>query len=67
MTKQLGFHLIFKTADLQNTFYTMSATNITVTIDMSIFYVTKFIAEAKTQKKFKIQPKRVLPYQLIPG
>ena len=32
ITKQLGFHLTFKTADLQDIIYTTLANNITVTI-----------------------------------
>ena len=52
ITKGLGFHIIIKTADLQNLIYTTIADDINVTINRLYLYVPTFIPDAATQTMF---------------
>ena len=52
-TKRLGFHLTFKTTDLQDIIYTIPGDNIQVTFDKIFLFVTKFIPGAQTQIMFR--------------
>ena len=47
VTKGLGFHISFKTADLQDTLFTTIATDINVTINSLYLFVPTFIPDAK--------------------
>ena len=49
-TKQLGSHLTFKTADLQDNIYTTLGDDIIVNFDKILLYVPNFIPEAQTQQ-----------------
>ena len=50
--KQLGFHLTFKTTDLQDINSTTLGDNIKVNFDKLFFFVPKFIPDAQTQIMF---------------
>ena len=49
ITKQLGFHLTFKTADLQDIMFTTLANDILVKMDKLFLYVPILIPDAETQ------------------
>ena len=51
-TKQLGSHLTFKTADLQDNIYITLGDDIIVNFDKIILYVPNFIPDAQTQLMF---------------
>ena len=50
--KQLGFHLTFKTADLQDIIYATLGDDIKVKFDQLFLYVALFIPDAQTQLMF---------------
>ena len=52
VTKNSGFHLTFKTNDLQNIIYSYMADNINVTINNLYLYVTNPIPSVETQVMF---------------
>ena len=52
ITKNLGFHLNFKTADLQNIIFTSIASDIDVTINSLYLYVPLLILDGNTQVMF---------------
>ena len=52
MTKGLGFHISFKTADLQDLIFTTIATNINIEINSLYLFVPTFIPSAETQVMF---------------
>ena len=52
VTKNLGFHLTFKTNDLQNIIYSSMADDINVTINNLYLYVPKLIPSVETQVIF---------------
>ena len=52
VTKNLGFHLIFKTNDLQNIIYSSMADDINVTINNLYLYVPNLIPSVETQVMF---------------
>ena len=52
VTKGLGFHISFKTADLQDILFTTIATDINVTINSLYLFVPTFIPDAQTQLMF---------------
>ena len=52
ISKQLGFHLTLKTADLEDIIYTTLADNITVKVDKFFIYVPILIPDAQTQMMF---------------
>ena len=52
VTKFLGFHLSFKTNDLQDIIYTSTTDGINVTIDNLYLYVPKLIPSVETQVMF---------------
>ena len=49
VTKNLGFHLMFKSHDLQKFIYTSMADDIKVTINNLYLYVPKLIRNVETQ------------------
>ena len=52
VTKKLGFHLMFKTNDLQNIIYSTMADDINVTINNLYLYVPNLIPSVETQVMF---------------
>ena len=52
VTKNLGFHLTFKTNDLQNIVYSSMADNINVTINNLYLYVPNLLPNVETQVMF---------------
>ena len=52
VTKNLGFHLTFKTNDLQNTIYSSMADDINVTINNFYLYVPNLLPNVETQVMF---------------
>ena len=52
ITKGLGFHISFKTADLQDILFTTIGTDIIVTINSLYLFVPTFIPDAQTQVMF---------------
>ena len=52
ITKGLGFHISFKTADLQDILYTTIGTDINVTINSLYLFVPTFIPDVETQLMF---------------
>ena len=52
ITKQLGFHLTFRTVDLQDITYNTLGDNIKVNFDKLFLFVPMFIPNAQTQIKF---------------
>ena len=52
VTKNIGFHLIFKTNDLQNILYSSIADDINVTINNLYLYVPNLIPSVETQVMF---------------
>ena len=52
VTKNLGFHLTFKTNDLQNIIYSSMADDRNVTINNLYLYVPNFIPHVETQEMF---------------
>ena len=52
LTKQLGFHLTLKTADLQDMIYTTIVDDITVSIDKLFLNVQILIPDAETRMMF---------------
>ena len=52
VTKNLGFHIIFKTKDLQNIIYSSMADDINVTINNLYLYVPNLIPSVETQVMF---------------
>ena len=52
VTKNLGFHITFKTNDLQNIIYSSMADDINVTINNLYLYVPNLIPNAETQVMF---------------
>ena len=52
ITKNLGFHLIFKTNDLQDIIFTTKADDINVTINSLYLYVPQLIPSTSTQVMF---------------
>ena len=52
VTKQLGFHLTFKTADLRDDIYTTSAKDFTVTLIILFLFVPLLLPDSKTQVVF---------------
>ena len=52
VTKNLGFHITFKTNDLQNIIYSSMADDINVTIINSYLYVPNLITSVETQVMF---------------
>ena len=53
VTKNLGFHLSFKTNDLQDIIYTSMTDDINVTINNLYLYVPNLIPSVETQVMFK--------------
>ena len=51
-TKQLAFHLTFRTTDLQDIIYTTLGDYIKVSFDKVFFFIPKIIAHAETQFMF---------------
>ena len=54
VTKNLGFHLMFKTDDSQNIIYTSMADDKNVTIDNLYLFVPNLISSFETQLMFNI-------------
>ena len=52
ISEQLGFHLTFKTADLQDTIFTTLGCDFKVNFDNSFLYVPMFIPDAQTKIMF---------------
>ena len=52
VTKNLGFHIMFKTANLQDIIYTSMADDIDVTINSLFLYVPNLIPSVETQLMF---------------
>ena len=52
ITKHLGFHVTFKTADLQDIIYATVGDNIKINFDKLFLFVPKFIPDAQTQIMF---------------
>ena len=52
VTKNLGFHLMFKTANLQDIIYTSMEDNIIVTMNSLYFYIPNLIPSVETQLMF---------------
>ena len=52
VTKNLGFHITFKTNDLQNIIYSSMANDINVTINNLYLYVPSLIPSVETQVMF---------------
>ena len=52
LTKNLGFHIMFKTANLQDIIYTSMADDIDVTINSLYLYVPNLIPSFETQLMF---------------
>ena len=52
VTKNLGFHIIFKANDLQNIMYSSMADDIKVTINNLYLYVPNLLPNVKTQVMF---------------
>ena len=52
VTKKLGFHLTFKTNDLQNIIYSSMADDINATTNNLYLYVPNLIPSAETQIMF---------------
>ena len=52
VTKNLGFHLTFKTANLQAIIFTSIATDIKITINSLYLFVPIFVPSASTQAMF---------------
>ena len=52
VTKNLGFHLMFKTANLQDIIYTSMADDINVTINSLYLYIPNLIPSVETQLLF---------------
>ena len=52
ITKNLGFHIIFRTADLQDIIFTSIANNINVTINSLYLFVPTLIPNTETQLMF---------------
>ena len=52
VTKNLGFHLTFKTNDLQNIIYSSMADDINVTINNLYLYISNLIPSVETQVMF---------------
>ena len=52
VTKNIGFHLIFKTTNLQDIIYTSMADDIDVTIDRLYLYIPSLIPSVETQLLF---------------
>ena len=52
ITKNLGFHIIFRTGDLQDIIFTSIANNINVTINSLYLYVPTFTPSTETQLMF---------------
>ena len=52
VTRKLGFHLMFKTNDLQNIIYLSMADDKNVTINKLYLYVPKLIPNVETQVMF---------------
>ena len=52
VTKNLGFHIMFKTANLQDIIYTSKADNIDVTINSLYLFVPNLIPSVETQLMF---------------
>ena len=52
VTKNLGFHLTFKTNDLQNVIYSSMADDLNVTINILYLYVPNLIPNVQTQVMF---------------
>ena len=52
ITKNLGFHIIFRTADLQDIIFTSIGDNINVTINSLYLFVPTFIPSTETQLMF---------------
>ena len=52
VTKNLGFHLMFKTANLQDIIYTSMADDIDVTINSLFLYIPNLIPTVETQLMF---------------
>ena len=52
VTEYLGFHLMFKTANLQDNIYTSMADDINVTIDSFYLYIPNLIPSVETQLMF---------------
>ena len=52
ITKNLGFHIIFRTADLQDIIFTSIGDNINVTINSLYFFVPTFTPNTETQLMF---------------
>ena len=52
VTKNLGFHLMLKTKDLQNNIYTSMADDINVTINNLYLFVPNLLPSVETQLMF---------------
>ena len=52
ISKQLGFHLTFKTVELEDIIYTTIGDNFKVNLDKSFFYVRIVLPDAQTQIMF---------------
>ena len=60
VTKNLGFHLMFKTNDLQDNIYTSMADDIIV-INISLFlYIPNLIRSVETQLRFNEATQNIL-------
>ena len=53
VTRNFGFHLVFKTANLQNIIHTSRGDDINVTINSLYLYVPNLIPSVETQSMFK--------------
>ena len=52
VTKNLGFHFMFKTANLQDNIFTSTDDDINVTINSLYLYIPNLIPSVETQLKF---------------
>ena len=59
VTKNLGFHIMFKTANLQDIIYTSMADDINVTINSLYLYVPNLIPSVETQLLFNEATKNI--------
>ena len=53
ITKNLGFHLYFKTADFWDLIYTTSGSDFIITNDSLFLYIPTFLLDASTQSLLK--------------
>ena len=65
VTKNLRFHVIFKTNDLQNITYSSMADDIKVTINNLYLYVPNSIPNVETQVVFNDATQKIMRYLLM--